>query len=327
MPAGSSTTSSPRTGEIRTTRSARAHRRRDRAAAAAGRGATRSRSSIATCVPRARPRARDAASPADGDLDARLATLEALRREMLGARTPPTRSSPRRRPHARRVLEIRRAHGRHDALGRGARGARVEATLRRRSRPTCRPRRARARRRAASRRPREDEDQIRSERRRPRRDQALRERLAGTEVAARLADLDARRAAWRACASGDLRRERARIAADPTLDAAAKADAHRRACSTGSPRRAKAPRSPSSRARPRGARRRRGGKRAWRSPQSPIGGGGTQRAAPFSRARFFCGRRGVASACRLLRGDRNSGRHHGRASHGSPVAPSSRTGS
>jgi len=174
---------------------------------------------------RERVRVLAASAPADGDLDGRLAMLEALRREMLGDDAAAAFFAEEE-THARRVLEIRRitADGSLSVEERAARVealyAAVEADL------PAETREARAAGRLATA-LREAEDEIRTNGGGPAEVQALRERLAGPEVAARLADLDARRAAWRARVD-DLRRERARIAADPTLDATAKADATER---------------------------------------------------------------------------------------------------
>jgi len=164
-------------------------------------------------------------TPADGDLDARLATLEALRRETLGPDAADAFFAEDE-ANARRVLEVRRLTA-DTTLSPEERVARVEAlyaTLEADLPVETREARAAGRLATAL---RDAEDEIRTNGGGPAEVQALRERLAGPEVAARLADLDARRAAWRARVD-DFRKERDRIAADPTLDAAAKADSAER---------------------------------------------------------------------------------------------------
>jgi lipase chaperone LimK len=174
-----------------------------------------------------RERVRTVASsaPADGDLDGRLAMLEALRREMLGEDAADAFFAEEE-SQARRVLEIRRVTS-DTTLSAEERAARVEAlyaALEADLPPETREARA-AGRLAISLRAAEDE--IRAKGGGPDEIQAMRERLAGPEVAARLAELDVRRGEWQTRVD-TFRAARARIAANPTLDDAGRAEATER---------------------------------------------------------------------------------------------------
>jgi len=174
---------------------------------------------------RERVRAIATDAPADGDLDARLAMLESLRREMLGDDAADAFFADDE-AHARRVLEIRRVTG-DETLSAEERAARVEtlyAALEADLPPETREARAAGRLALSL---RASEDEIRAKGGGPAEIQAMRERLAGPEVAARLAELDVRRGEWTARVDA-FRAARDRIAANPTLDAAARAEATER---------------------------------------------------------------------------------------------------
>jgi lipase chaperone LimK len=164
-----------------------------------------------------RERVRVLASTDDGgDLEARLTTLMALRREVLGGDAAEAFFAEEE-ADARRLLEVRRVM-RDPALSaeeRAQRVAAIEQQVEADLPPEAREARA-AERLAVTLRAAEEELHARGG------DaaelQGLRERLAGPEAAARLADLDGRRTAWQARVE-TYRADRARIANDAALDA------------------------------------------------------------------------------------------------------------
>lgn len=157
-----------------------------------------------------------------GDLDARFATLVALRREMLGAQAADAFFADEE-ADARRLLEVRRITA-DDTLPPEERVRRVEAIYDQVEAdlpPDVRQAHATSRLadtlRAA-------ESEIRSRGGDDAEVRALRERLAGPEAADRLADLDARRAAWQTRVDA-FRGARERIQADASLAPSARAAA------------------------------------------------------------------------------------------------------
>ena len=156
------------------------------------------------------------------DLEARLATLVALRREMLGAEAAEAFFAEEE-ADARRLLEVRRVM-RDPALSAEARAERVaaiDAAVEAELPPEEREARA-AMRLATTLRAAEDE--VRSRGGDDAELQQLRERLAGPEAAGRLADLDRQRAAWQGRVDA-YRTARERLASDPSLDEAGRAAA------------------------------------------------------------------------------------------------------
>jgi lipase chaperone LimK len=148
------------------------------------------------------------------DLESRLATLEALRREMLGP-VAADAFFAEDEAQARRVLAIRRIAA-DPTLTAEERARRVEelyAAIEAELPPDVRESRAAGRLASAL---QEAEDEIRAKGGTDADVQALRERLAGPEVAARLAELDARRARWLERVAG-FRANRERIANDASL--------------------------------------------------------------------------------------------------------------
>jgi lipase chaperone LimK len=154
-------------------------------------------------------------SPDVADLETRLATLEALRREMLGAAAADAFFAEDE-AQARRVLETRRIAD-DPTLGPEARAKRVEALYAAAEAdlpPEVREARAAGRLATTL---RQAEADVRANGGSPAEVQALRERLAGPEVAGRLAELDAKREQWQTRVAG-FRADRERIAKDPSLD-------------------------------------------------------------------------------------------------------------
>ncbi len=157
-----------------------------------------------------------------GDLEARLATLMALRREMLGPDAAEAFFAEEE-ADARRLLEVRRVMRDPElsAEERAQRVAAIEQQVEADLPPETREARA-AERLAGTLRAAEEELRTRGG------DAAelgsLRERLAGPEAAARLAALDERRAGWQARVE-TYRAARERIANDPSLDAPGRAAA------------------------------------------------------------------------------------------------------
>jgi lipase chaperone LimK len=132
--------------------------------------------------------------PDDGDLDARLATLIALRREVLGADTAEAFFADEE-ADARRLLAARRVSA-DTTLPPEERAARVEEIFREAEADLPQDvREARAAARTATT-LRDAEAEIRARGGDETEITAMRERVAGPEAAARLADLDRRRAAW-----------------------------------------------------------------------------------------------------------------------------------
>ena len=156
------------------------------------------------------------------DLEGRLAMLEALRREMLGD-TAAQAFFADDEAQARRVVEIRRI-ATDASLSAEERATRVEAiyaALEADLPADVRESRAAGRLALAL---QQAEDDVRANGGGPAEVQALRERLAGPEVAARLAELDDRRARWLARVDA-FRAARARLANDATLTPADRASA------------------------------------------------------------------------------------------------------
>jgi lipase chaperone LimK len=162
-----------------------------------------------------RERVRLLASEDDGgDLDARLATLIALRREMLGSEAAEAFFAEEE-ADARRLLELRRLandptltvaeRARHIA----AIEAHYEAGLAPEAREARRAARVATSLRAA-------EEELRARGGDAAELQALREEIVGPEAAARLGDLDRRRAEWQTRVDA-YRNARDRIASDTTL--------------------------------------------------------------------------------------------------------------
>jgi lipase chaperone LimK len=170
---------------------------------------------------RERVRVLAASAPADGDLDGRFALSKRPSRDV--GDDAAAAFFAEEEAHARRVLEIRRitADGSLSVEERAARVEALYATAEADLPAETREARAAGRLAIAL---REAEAEIRANGGGTPEIQALRERLAGPEVAARLADLDARRAEWLRRVDA-LRTERDRIAADPTLDEAARTEA------------------------------------------------------------------------------------------------------
>ena len=149
-----------------------------------------------------------------GDLDARLETLIALRREMLGPEAAEAFFADEE-ADARQLLEVRRLM-RDPALSEDERAARVAAVEAARDEdlpPEVQEARRTARTAATL---RAAEAELHARNAGPDEIRALRERLAGPEAAARLAELDQRRAAWQARVDV-YRSARERIANDPSL--------------------------------------------------------------------------------------------------------------
>lgn len=175
---------------------------------------------------RERVRAMAGAEGSDAaDLEARLATLIALRREMLGAEAAEAFFAEEE-ADARRLLEVRRVM-RDPALSAEARAERI-AAIDAAAEAELPPeeREARAAMRLATT-LRAAEDEVRSRGGDAAELQQLRERLAGPEAAGRLADLDRQRAAWQSRVDA-YRAARERLANDPSLDEAARAAATQR---------------------------------------------------------------------------------------------------
>ncbi len=156
----------------------------------------------------------DADDPSDDDLDARLATLVALRREVLGAAAAEAFFADEE-ADARRLLEQRRIAN-DPSLPPEERAARIdalvaaeEATLPAETREA----RATARRATVL---RAAEAEIRARGGSDAEVAAARERLVGPEASARLAALDRRRAEWRGRVDA-FRAARDRLRADPAL--------------------------------------------------------------------------------------------------------------
>ncbi len=182
---------------------------------------------------RERVRAMAGAEGSDAaDLEARLATLVALRREMLGAEAAEAFFAEEE-ADARRLLEVRRVM-RDPALSAEARAERV-AAIDAAAEAELPPeeREARAAMRLATT-LRAAEDEVRSRGGDAAELQQLRERLAGPEAAGRLADLDRQRAAWQSRVDA-YRAARERLANDPSLDEAARAAATRASSTSPSP--------------------------------------------------------------------------------------------
>jgi lipase chaperone LimK len=156
------------------------------------------------------------------DLDARLATLVALRREMLGTEAAEAFFAEEE-ADARRLLEVRRVM-RDPALSPEARAERVaaiaaavEAELPPKEREAHAATRLATTLRTA-------EEELKSRGGDAGEVQQLRERLAGPEAATRLADLDRQRAVWQSRVTA-YRAARERLANDPALDEGRRATA------------------------------------------------------------------------------------------------------
>jgi lipase chaperone LimK len=162
-----------------------------------------------------RERVRDLADQDDeGDLDARLAMLVAIRREVLGPETAEAFFAEEE-AEARTLLATRRIAA-DPSLTPEERTRRTEAAwaaLEADLPPEVREARAAGRLAETLRRA---EDEIHASGGGNAEVQALRERLAGPEAAARLADLDGRRAAWTGRVEA-FRAARARLAEDASL--------------------------------------------------------------------------------------------------------------
>lgn len=162
-----------------------------------------------------RDRVRNLAEHGDGDdLERRLATLVEIRREMLGVETADAFFADEE-AQARTLLETRRIAG-DPTLTPEERARRLDAAwaaLDADLPPETREARATAR--LAGMLPRLEEE-LRASGAGPDAVQALRERLAGPDAAARLADLDRRRAEWTGRVEA-FRAARARLADDPSL--------------------------------------------------------------------------------------------------------------
>jgi lipase chaperone LimK len=155
-----------------------------------------------------------AAAPGGDDLDGRLATLAALRREMLGEAAA-TAFFAGEEAEARLLLETRRILA-DPTLAAEERAARVEVLYAAREADLpadVRAARATARLASAL---RIAEAEVRARGGDAAELQALRERLAGPEAATRLADLDRRRAGWDARVEA-FRGARERLDQDPSL--------------------------------------------------------------------------------------------------------------
>jgi lipase chaperone LimK len=160
--------------------------------------------------------------PDDGDLEHRLATLVALRREVLGPDAAEAFFAEEE-ADARRLLAARRVNA-DTTLAPEERAARVEEIFRAAEAELpddVRAARSAARTATAL---RDAEAEIRARGGDAAEIAAMRERVAGPEAAARLGDLDRRRAAWQARVDA-FRAARARIADDPTLTAEGRAAA------------------------------------------------------------------------------------------------------
>ncbi len=154
--------------------------------------------------------------PDADDLEVRLATLVALRREMLGPRAADAFFTAEE-ADARRMLEARKIAA-DDSLSVEERAARVEAVFAAAEAdlpPAVRETRATARLATTV---REAETEIRARGGDDAEVAAMRARVAGPEAAARLAELDQRRRAWEGRVAA-FRAERDRLARDPTLAA------------------------------------------------------------------------------------------------------------
>ena len=163
-----------------------------------------------------------AAVPDDGDLEKRLATLAALRREVLGEDAAEAFFADEE-ADARRLLAARRINA-DTTLAPEERAARVEEIFRESEAelpPDVRAARAATRTAATL---KDAEAEIRARGGDDAEIAAMRERVAGPEAAARLAALDRLRGAWLARVDA-FRAERARIQNDATLTPEARAAA------------------------------------------------------------------------------------------------------
>ncbi|MCC6763902.1 MAG: lipase chaperone [Deltaproteobacteria bacterium] len=174
---------------------------------------------------RARVRALATADAPDDDLDSRLASLMAIRREALGPEAADAFFAEEE-ADARRLLETRRIAN-DPTLAPEERAARVEAIFAAGEAdlpPEVREARATARLATTL---RAAEDQIRARGGEAAEIAAVRERLAGPEAAGRLAALDRERAAWRERVAA-FRTARGRIRHDARLGEDARAAAETR---------------------------------------------------------------------------------------------------
>jgi lipase chaperone LimK len=160
--------------------------------------------------------------PGDDDLDARLATLIAIRREVLGPTTAEAFFAEEE-ADTRRMLDARRIAN-DPTLSPEERAERVEAVFAdAEAELPAEVREARAAGRLATT-LRSAEAEVRARGGDDAAVAAMRERLAGPEAAARLADLDRRRNAWQGRVDA-FRAARERIRHDPTLSSDAQAAA------------------------------------------------------------------------------------------------------